>query len=153
MYSNWEEQALDSLTTIKWYPVAEVIRYLDSLRRFIIMTPGKLSETYMPMLHRGGEHDMHHQDLPASKSERFPKYEAYICEAIGDWGLKLDSLALISSIVVNTNRLERKYPHVNSPGDLEQLALGIIHELRGMVQDRIDFVNRQKFEARYDLDW
>ncbi|CEP12871.1 hypothetical protein [Parasitella parasitica] len=153
MYSNWEEQALNSLVAIKWYSVIEVIRYLDCLRLFIIMTPGKLSETYMPMLVWEDEHDVHNHGLPARKDARFPSDQVYICEAIGDWGLRLDNLALISSIMVNTNKLERKYPHVTTPGDLEQHALRMIDELRRMVQGRIDFINRQKFEARYNLDW
>ncbi|KAI8647038.1 hypothetical protein BD408DRAFT_409108 [Parasitella parasitica] len=153
MYSNWEEQALSSLTTIKWFSIAEVISYLDNLRRFIILTPGKLSEVNMPMLHREIKNDIHNQSLPARQNKRFPDSNAYVCEAIGDWGLKLDNLALISSVMVNTNRLKRGYSHINSPGDLEQFALEMIHELRRMVQDRVDFVNRQTFEARYGLGW
>ncbi|CEP12585.1 hypothetical protein [Parasitella parasitica] len=153
MYRNWEEQDLNSLTTIKWYPIAKVISYLDNLRQFIIRSPGVPNESNMPMLHRGTEYDLHYQSLPARKNERFPVDEAYICEAIGDWGLKLDNLALISSVMINTNRLKRKYPKIDSPGDLEHLALEKVHEIRRMVQGKVDFVNRQIFEALYTLDW
>lgn len=97
--------------------------------------------------------NQHTHGLPAQESQRFPSHEAYICEAIGEWGLKLDRLELTSSIMVNTNRLERRYPRVDTVGELEYQGLKMIHELMQMVADRVDFVSRQQFEARYDLNW
>ncbi|KAK4511554.1 uncharacterized protein ATC70_012769 [Mucor velutinosus] len=172
MYTNWQEQGLDSFTAIRWYRVGAVVEYLHELRRYIICTPGKLSSTYMPMLQKeysqvyDGEQDAlseghamaqqnneRTQGLPAKESQRFPAHEVYICEAIGDWGLMLDRLALMSSIMVNTNRLERRYPHVDTAGGLEEQGMVMIHKLMRMIVERVDFVNRQQFEARYDLNW
>lgn len=153
MYTNWEEQALDSLTAIKWYPVAVVVDYLNSLRQYLINTPGKISDSYIPMLGSGTEEETDIQVLPANKNQRFPPDIFYICEAIGDWGLKLDNIALLTNIMINTNRLERKYPNINTPGDLEDRAFTLMHDLMRMLQNRTHFINRQKFEARYDLSW
>lgn len=153
MYTNWEEQALDSLAAIKWYPVTEVVAYLNSLRQYLINTPGKLSRSYIPMLDRGTDEETYIQVLPAKKNQRFPPNTFYICEAIGDWGLKLDNIALLTNIMINTNRLERKYPNINSPGDLEDRAFTLMHDLIRMLQDRTYFINRQKFEERYGLNW
>jgi hypothetical protein len=153
MYTNWEEQALDSLTAIKWYPVTVVVDYLNSLRRYLINTPGKISDSYIPMLGSGIEEETDMQVLPAKKNQRFPPNTFYICEAIGSWGLKLDNIALLTNIMINTNRLERKYPNINSPGDLEDRAFTLMHNLMRMIQDRTHFINRSKFEARYNLSW
>ncbi|GAN04282.1 hypothetical protein MAM1_0059d03742 [Mucor ambiguus] len=172
MYKNWQEQGLSSFTAIRWYRVEEVIQYLHDLRRYIIYTPGKMSSAYMPMLQKGDsqgcdehgqgteDHGMpqrqaheHKQGLPAKENQRFPSHEVYICEAIGEWGLKLDRLALMSSVMVNTNRLERGYSHVDTVGDLEEHVMVMLHGLKRMIVDRVDFVSRQQFEARYDLNW
>lgn len=174
MYKNWKEQGLDSLTAIKWYRVSEVVQYLHDLRRYIICTPGKLSTSYMPMLQKEDSPIENEQEpeaqaegdvlmmlqnnepiqgLPAKESQRFPLNEVYICEAIGEWGLKLDRLALMTSIMVNTNKLERRYSNVLTAGDLEEHGMAMIHDLMRMIVDRVDFVNRQKFETRYDLNW
>lgn len=102
------------------------------------------------------EHDIIERDtqgLPAKENQRFPSDGIYICEAIGEWGLKLDRLALMSNIMVNTNRLERRYPHVDTAGELEERGMVLIHELMRMIVDRVDFINRQTFETRYNLKW
>lgn len=150
--------------------MGEVVQYLHDLSRFIVCTPGKMSTSYLPMLQqeyaqvfRAQEPDapsqglamiqQDTQDLPAKENQRFPSNQVYICEAIGEWGLKLDRLALMSSIMVNTNRLERRYSDVDTAGELEERGMLMIHELMRMIVDRVDFIDRQKFETRYDLSW
>lgn len=165
MYLNWEEKSMYVIDSLKWYPVSKVVQYLHDLRRFIIDTPGKYGISYLPRLEdiaellptdltvTGTTDNNGSLNIPASKEHRFPYEICYICEAIGDWSLKLDKLALAANIMVNPSRLERKYPDLETAGDLEHYAIVVINQLLHMLSDRESFVNQEIFEELYGLQW
>jgi hypothetical protein len=166
MYTNWEDNSMYVVDTLKWYPVSKVVEYLHELRKFIIETPGKYGASYLPRLEdiaepqvdftvvdAPGSSSNGSHNIPASKDNRFPDEICYICEAIGEWGVRLDKLALAANIMVNPNRLERKYPDFDTAGVLEHYAIVSINQLLHMVHENVSFVNQEVFEERYGLKW
>jgi hypothetical protein len=182
MYTNWEDNSMYVIGTLKWYSVTSVVEYLHELRQFIIDTPGKYGASYLPRLEeiaaaeigftvvdgileeegsrshnapicKDRSDSLGSHNLPASKDSRFPSDSSYICEAIGDWSLRLDKLALAANVMVNTNRLERKYRDFDTAGDVELYAIVSINQLLQMIHDHVSFINRDVFEQRYGLQW
>lgn len=159
MYSNWEEKSMLIPSMFNWYLVDDVIDYLHEVRTYVINTPGKFSASYMPKLK-----DNRHQDvvepsspllfgIPASQNSRFPVDKVYLCEAIGECSQLLDRLQLACNIMVNTNRLERKYPEFDTAGRLEFYVLELISNMLQYIETREDLITQQIFENRYDLNW
>ncbi|KAI7901674.1 uncharacterized protein BX663DRAFT_513646 [Cokeromyces recurvatus] len=157
MYVNWEAKSIQAIETLKWYPITRVIEYLHELRRFIIETPGKYSASYLPQLIKTTSDTIVDSTsfyiLPASRNKRFPSDMIYICEAVGDWSLKLDNLALAANIMVHTNRLDRKYPNFQEPGQVEYYALKLINELLSTIASQKNLCNQFIFEDKYGLQW
>lgn len=159
MYVNWDERSMVALTKFKWYLVEDVLDYLHELRFYVINTPGKFSASYLPQLKDSRQREemepsnpLLHQ-IPASKILRFPNKQVFLCEAIGLWNLHLDWLQLGCNIMINTNRLERKYPDYETAGQLESYILQMINTLLQQLEAKTDFISQEVFESRYDLTW
>ncbi|KAI9486518.1 MAG: hypothetical protein EXX96DRAFT_549360 [Benjaminiella poitrasii] len=168
MYVNWEEKAIQAIETLRWYRVSEVIKYLHDLRTFVIDTPGKYSPTYLPQLYKiinsnKSEENENEENvdnntislnsfkLPASKTSRFANDTYWLCEAIGDWSLKLDILALTANVMINANRLERSYPDFTTAGDTEYHAIYLINEVLRLIEK--EAIDQRRFEEKYGLTW
>ncbi|KAI8372560.1 hypothetical protein EDC96DRAFT_438574 [Choanephora cucurbitarum] len=142
MYTNWNEVTIEGL---EWYPVNTVLEHLHALRRYIIRTPSAFSASYLPKTTE--------YKLPASEKERFPEDKKFLCEAIGHWNLLKDELELTASVLVNTNRLDRCYPHYKTLGDAELHCLQLIQRLLGIIEAKREVLSRREFEERYGLQW
>ncbi|ORE06209.1 hypothetical protein BCV72DRAFT_228662 [Rhizopus microsporus var. microsporus] len=146
MYTNWSSNSA-TFTTLKWYRVDTIASFLHELRQYIINTPGKFSATYLPKPPKS--------ELPASVNERFPGAEGWLCEAIGDWNAKFDCLLLAANVMVNVNRLDRKYPEYKTAGDAEYYCILSINELLHMIAspELGEVIKQSAFEQRYALEW
>ncbi|KAI8977612.1 hypothetical protein BDF20DRAFT_807310, partial [Mycotypha africana] len=141
MYTNWDENLMDTIAELRWYPIKQVIDYLHTLRTLIIDTPGKFGQVYVPC------------KLPATKYKRFPETSAYVCESHTHFGQFMPKLALMANILVNIHRLERDYPGFNTQGELEEKALALIQEALTSIESRQGVMGREAFEKKYDLHW
>ncbi|OBZ87034.1 hypothetical protein A0J61_04914 [Choanephora cucurbitarum] len=156
MYTNWNEVTIEGF---EWYPVNTVIEHLHALRRYIIRTPSAFSASYLPKLVGDDLAETEttlgatEYQLPASEKERFPEDKKFLCEAIGHWNLLKDELELTASVLVNTNRLERCYPHFKTLGDAELHCLQLIQRLLSIIEAKKEVLSRREFEERYGLQW
>lgn len=145
MYANWEEKT-SLIHPYFWISVQDLATYLHELRRYIIETPAKMSETHAPKLPD--------KFVPANKNERFPAETTFLCEGHQGWKLQLDKLQLAVSVMINTNKLTRHYPEFKTAGEVEVFALEKINYLLHYLEDEQDCIlDRAGFERLYGLVW
>ncbi|KAI9244925.1 hypothetical protein EDC94DRAFT_688272 [Helicostylum pulchrum] len=145
MYVNWEEKS-PLIHPYYWISIPELIKYLHDLRRYIICTPSKLSEAHVPKILE--------TELVCTKSTRFPSDINYVCEGLGTWKITLDMLQLAANVMINKNKLERKYPIFQTAGEVEIFALEKINCLIYLIQQEHDVImNQLAFEKFYGLVW
>lgn len=152
-YTNWEDIS-PLLSSLYWYSVQDLVKYLHDLKRYIIRTPAKFSETHAPKLPE--------KAAPAKRHERFPGRGSYLCEGIGNWNVELNLLELSAYVMINQNRITRDYPSYKTPGEAEVYAITKINQLLQIIhqnqvqedyhQAPITF-GQQEFEEYYGLIW
>ncbi|KAI8136985.1 hypothetical protein BJV82DRAFT_525993 [Fennellomyces sp. T-0311] len=145
MYQNWDHKATMVVTRLKWYRVEDIVKFAQDVCNYILTTAGKPSECYAPKLPG--------TVCPAEANRQFPPNELYICEGIGDWSYRINILLLSLSMVVHTNKLQRKYPNIETPGEAELTLLATAAEVLIAVEQMQDIVDRGMFERRYSLRW
>ncbi|KAL9554392.1 hypothetical protein MBANPS3_002837 [Mucor bainieri] len=123
---------------LKWYSVQCIIDYLHDLRSHILEPGGTRKDPKIPTLTS--------TPLPATEKQRFEG--CYVCEAIGDYGFKLDEIRLRVSKLSN-NGCHR----LLSTSDAEINVLCMIHEIRKAIESKKDVMDQCAFEARYGLIW
>lgn len=145
MYKNWEETI--TIPKFDWYPVSILVKFLHDLRDHIVsndsakVLPFKISS-------------LEKTPLPASRNERFPENDAYLCEGIGDLTEKLDRLHLTINVLMNPQRLERKYMEYKTVGEVEMYILKSINQLLCELELKSDMIiTREAFESRHRLFW
>ncbi|KAI9343682.1 hypothetical protein BD770DRAFT_463822 [Pilaira anomala] len=145
MYTNWDEKA-SLIHPYFWISVRDLTTYLHDLRRYIIETPAKMSETHAPKLPE--------RLVPANKNEQFPAETTFLCEGHNEWKLQLDKLQLAVSVMINSNKLIRNYPDFKTAGEVEIFALERINYLLQYLKDEQDCIlDRAGFEKLYGLVW
>ncbi|KAI8878592.1 hypothetical protein K501DRAFT_146489, partial [Backusella circina FSU 941] len=141
--SNWEASK-DIITGLELYRIDNVIKYLHAMRDFIIITPGKFSDSRVPVLK---------SDYTPSKYTRFPEDTLFLSEGYGDWSQYYNHLLLCISAMLNHNRLVRGYTHFSTAGQTEEFALELIAKVFETIYDNTFCMNRTVFESRYCLEW
>ncbi|KAI9252449.1 hypothetical protein BY458DRAFT_358222 [Sporodiniella umbellata] len=146
MYVNWSSQS-SFIACLKWYDINELIIYLQSVREFIIKTPGKLALSYLPTLNK--------KECPVDCDRRFPDGETWVCEGFGEWNTKYDMLCLALHVALYPNRLDRSYPHYKTQGETECYCIALINDLLCILasQEPGQMIKRFIFEQRFGLQW
>ncbi|KAI8341321.1 hypothetical protein BC941DRAFT_347068 [Chlamydoabsidia padenii] len=130
---------------LNWYLASDVLKYVYQLRNYVLQTPGKLSQVYLPTL------------KPYDKTklflDRFPSDQHFICEGIGDWNDMIQRIQLLTSIITNTNRALRGYQGINTRGEAETALLGGIDDIIQAYESAQSFIDQETFEERYELTW
>lgn len=145
MYKNWE----DTITFGKlyWYSVSNLVTFLHELRSLVITNHS--AKTIALKLS-----SLENKVLPASKFNRFPENDAYLCEGIGNLTERLDRLNLAVNVLVNPQRLERKYTEYKTVGEVEMYVLKSINQLLCELDQNTEMIiTREAFESRNRLTW
>ncbi|ORZ01399.1 hypothetical protein BCR43DRAFT_542332 [Syncephalastrum racemosum] len=139
-YRQWHQRA-DMVSALRWYKLEDIITHVHVLREWIMnadveqQPPPRLSPS-----------------PPVCRRRRFSE-SAYVCEAVGGWGLRLDRLALSLLLIYEPARLGRGYPNTATPGEGEVAVLETIDDILKAAETYEDVFTRDAFEDRYDLDW
>ena len=145
MYNNWDCK-MDVITGhLRWYRTVDLITFVHEVCEFVLRTIGRLSEAYAPKLI--------HRLCPAQANVRFPHDQLYICEGVGGWSYRINTLLLSLSIVLHPNKLQRRYPEVDTLGDAEMALLASAAEVVGSIERLQDVIDRDSFEQRYEIHW
>lgn len=145
MYKNWEESI--TIAKFRWYSVSNLIKFLHDLRDHIISNNSSKVLPFKVSF-------LESKTLPAAKSKRFPENDAYLCEGIGDLTEKLDRLYLTISVLMNPQRLERKYTEYKTVGEVEMYILKSINQLLCELELNTEMIiTREAFESRHRLFW
>ncbi|GAN06231.1 hypothetical protein MAM1_0116d05711 [Mucor ambiguus] len=139
VYINWSESSfIIQSAAFKWYSVECLIDYLHDLRAHILQQGGTRKDLKTSILAS--------TPLPATEKQRFEG--CYVCEAVGDYGYKLDEIGL-KFIKLSNNKCHR----VSSTSEAELDVLGIIHDMLKSIESKKDIMDQCTFEARYGLMW
>ncbi|KAI9251895.1 hypothetical protein BDA99DRAFT_425746, partial [Phascolomyces articulosus] len=145
MYNNWDCK-MDIITNhLRWYRTADLITFVHQVCEFVIRSIGRMSEAYAPNLIQS--------ECPARPNVRFPQNDLYICEGVGGWSYRINTLLLALSIVLHPNKLHRGYPEVETPGDAEMALLASAADVIGSIERLQDIIDRNTFEQRYEIQW
>lgn len=143
-YINWANEEV-FINTLQWIKVSDFIRYLHELIDFIINSSDKkCSQRHIPQT-------TYEETPPINETDRFPKFEAFLCCGYGKWKIELDLLQLSINIMMNSNRLLRQYPDYNTDGEVEIYAISKIHHLLELAQE--EYLQQFSFEHHFDLNW
>lgn len=145
MYKNWEETI--TFGKFYWYSVSNLVTFLHELRSLVISNHS--AKTIALRLS-----SLENKVLPASKYKRFPENDAYLCEGIGNLTERLDRLNLAVNVLVNPQRLERKYTEYKTVGEVEMYVLKSINQLLCELDQNTEMtITREAFESRNRLTW
>lgn len=126
MYVNWEKKQ-HLIYSSKWYSFNTIVDYLHDLKLTIILNTFNKERSNTLILS---------VVPPVSKEKRFSKGEGYLCEGIGDWKLKLNTI----------NSLFQQMD-----GYVETQIISLINQLFGSIEH--DIINMQRFEAHFNMVW
>ncbi|KAI7881166.1 hypothetical protein K492DRAFT_194549 [Lichtheimia hyalospora FSU 10163] len=154
MYTGWN-QRMQAISRLRWYNVSDLTECCHQLRT-LLLSPEFLDnvaqdarpfhQQRLTNLLQGGE-------CPASHIQRFPIDGLYVCEGIGEWGLRVDRLQMTLHLALFPERLQRMYPNIQSPGDAELTVFDALHDILECIGGMVDVIDRNEFEERYHLNW
>ncbi|KAJ8656752.1 hypothetical protein O0I10_007599 [Lichtheimia ornata] len=155
MYTGWS-QRMNAVSRLRWYNVNDLTDCCHQLRT-LLLSPDFLenvvAQDVRPYQHQHIFHLLRGGECPASHLRRFPLDVLYVCEGIGDWGLRVDRLQMAMNLALFPERLDRAYPNIQTPGDADLTVFDALHDILEAIGGMVDLIDRNEFEERYHLNW
>lgn len=154
MYNGWS-QRMQAVSRLRWYNITDLTDCCHQLRT-LLLSPDYLEHVAEEVRAYQLDHIFHQLrggECPASHLRRFPLDALYVCEGIGDWGLRVDRLQMSMNLALFPERLGRSYPNIQSPGDADLTVFDALHDILEAIGGMIDVIDRTEFEERYRLNW
>ncbi|KAI9316902.1 hypothetical protein BX666DRAFT_2027709 [Dichotomocladium elegans] len=146
-YNNWSSRPEALRSNFRWFPLSQLIRYIQEVRNLVLRLPPQ-----QPMV-SGSIAEPPVTVCPVGQNQRFPENELFVCDALGDWGQKIDEFQLMCSILRSPTKLQRKYKNINTIGDVDYHVLVIASGLLKDAEQQHAVIDRTFFESRYCLQW